>query len=71
MHEKYSEDGSTLIVGDDEKYYLGMLNLKMDSFLVQKTALLETLGKIIKLTWNVIVHKKSLYKKFAVNYLLV
>lgn len=71
MHANYSEDGSTIIVGDSEKYYLGVLNSKVNSFLVQKTALLETLEKIIKLAGNMIVHKKSLYTKFAVKHLYI
>lgn len=62
----YSIDGSTIKINDSEKYFIKQLNLIMDNILIQKTALLETLEKLIALTTNIVLHKQLLDTKFVV-----
>lgn len=74
--EKYSDDGSTIIVSDDEKYNVRQLNSKVDEFLTQKTVLLENLPKLMILADNLYdlknkLHTKLLKVKCKCKYLII
>lgn len=64
--EKYSDDGSTIIVSNDEKYYVRQLNSKVDEFLTQKSVLLENLPKLMALAANLYDLKNEIFVKLKV-----
>lgn len=69
--EKYSEDGSTIIVDDNEKYNLSQLKLKIDEFLNHKTVLIETLEELIALKCDAVISKNNINFKFKVKLILI
>lgn len=65
--EVYSDDGSVIIMNNNEKQNVSQLNSKIDNFLEQKNELIQILENITTLLHNYVIYKNELDVEFMVK----